>query len=81
MLPGHFDSRENLREFPGESLIRNHRIKRLDHLRVKLLRIAVDGEHTGCLAHSQHFLAGQLPVYVSCQSGKKRHILHMLLAL
>ena len=41
----------------------------------------VNGEHPTGLAHTQHLLAGQLPVKVPCQRGQKDDAVHMVLAV
>ena len=81
MFSCHLNGRKDLCQFPGESLVCHQLIKGSDHTGVKLFCLAVNREHTGSLAYSQHLLTGKLPVDVTGQCGEKSHILYMLFPL
>ena len=71
--------RQNIRKLPGIAFVRNQLFKGIDHGRVILLRLRIDGKHARSLADAEHLSAGQLPVHIARKGGQISDILHMLL--
>ena len=71
--------RQDIGKLPGIAFVRDQLFKGIDHGRVVLLRLRIDGKHARRLADAEHLSARQLPVYIARKGGQISDILHVLL--
>ena len=70
---------EDVQKRPTVVLGGNELVELLHHRGVVVLRLGIHGNHTAGITHTEHLLAGELPVNVTGQSGLELDVLHMLL--
>ena len=76
-MSGHQNLRQNLSQSPAVTVSGHQSVKFFHHARVIGLSLAVNGEHSGGVAHADDLFAGQLPVHITGQGRNEIHSLHV----
>ena len=81
VFSGNKNFRKDFTDLPWEILLCCKFIKLIHHLLIKFLSSYVDWEHSCCITISEHLLAGQFPMDISCKCCNITNIFYMFFTI
>ena len=72
---------QDIAKSPGETTVGNETVELVDHHGIVVLCNGIDRNHAGCIAHTEHALAGEFPMDETGKSGEEVDLSHMLLVV